>query len=187
MKQFCRIYCGICAVALIFSLQGCKEEPKAVYPPGGAVTSPITVENEVRLLKEVLKEDPQNLQAIIKLGNLMMDSKQFKEAIDAYGKALQIDPKNVNVRVDLGTCYRGAGMPNKAVEEYKKAIKIDSKHAYARKNLAIVLAYDMGDYAGGVKEFEAYLGIVPGDPDAPQIRQEIEHLRGMIKTKKKGS
>ena len=69
----------------------------------------------------------------IKLGNTMMDTSRFNEAIDAYRKALGIDPKNVDVRVDMGTCYRNAGRPDMAVKAIQKALEINPKHLNGRK------------------------------------------------------
>ncbi|MDP2166864.1 MAG: tetratricopeptide repeat protein [Thermodesulfovibrionales bacterium] len=179
------LYAAMLAV-MIFLLAagaGCKKkEEQAAYPQGG-FTSPITGEHEIKLLKDVLKEDPKNLNALIKMGNAYMDSKRFKEAVDAYGKALEIDPKNIDVRVDMGTCLRYAGLPDRAVEEYRKALEINPEHLYAHKNLGIVLAYDLGDSAGGLKEFEAYLRLAPNAPDALEVKKEIENLKGITKRK----
>lgn len=165
------IVCVICSA-------GCKQKESG---PIGEAPRAIGLENEIKFLKDILKEDPKNLDALIKLGNAYMDSKRFKEAIDAYSRALEIDPKNVNVRVDMGTCYRYAGMPNKAVEEYKKALSIDPKHIYANKNLGVVLAFDLGDREGAIKAFETYLSLAPGAPDAKEVKAEIERLKSYKK------
>jgi len=106
-----------------------------------------------------------------------MDSSRFYEAIDAYQKALALDEKNVNVRVDLGTCYRSVGKPDKAAEEYRKAIAINPNHINAHRNLGIVLAFDLNDKKGAIKEFQEYLRLSPQAPDATQMGQLIEKLR----------
>lgn len=175
-RHFLRL-CYLIVFSLLLS-GGCKkEEPERIFPPAGSLISPMDAGDKIKFLKDILREDPKNLNALIKLGNIMMDTKQFKEAIDAYEKALKIEPKNVDVRVDLGTCYRYVGMPNKAVEEYRKAITINPKHPYAHKNLGVVLIYDLGDTSGGIKELELYLSLSPRDPDTTEIKKEIERLR----------
>ncbi len=163
------------AVVLVVFL-GCKEKESS-RPVPGAVTSPVSADNEIRLLKEILKDDPENLNALIKLGNMLMDARRFNEAVDAYRKALDIDPSNVNVRVDMGTSYRYSGMPQKAVEEFRKAVKTDPKHAYAHLNLGVVLAFDLGDTKGGIGEFETFLKLAPNDPRAAEVREEIKRLK----------
>jgi len=101
----------IASVLLIVAVVGCqkKEEPKQQYDFPSGSAGPIQSMDQTKLLKEALAKDPKNVAAWISLGNMMMDSSRFSEAIDAYEKALAIDPKNVDVRVDMGTCYRNTG------------------------------------------------------------------------------
>lgn len=167
----------LAAALLMFVFTACqqKEEPKAQYqfPAGGAAPT----QDDMRLLQEAVKADPSNVNAWIKMGNQMMDTNRFADAVDAYTKALALDPKNVDVRVDLGTCYRNTGKPDVAVKEYRKALETDHNHLNAHKNLGVVLAYDLRDRASAIKEFEAYLKLAPNAPDAAEIRREIEGLK----------
>lgn len=159
----------------VFACESKQPEPgpQAALPAGPAIKT----ESEVNMLKSILKEDPENLQALIKIGNLSMDSNQYQEAVDAYSKALEIDPNNVNVRVDMGTCYRRLGRSDRAIEEFKKAIDIDPNHKYAHMNLGIVLAYDFKKKEEAIKELEQFLKLAPTEPNVPQIRQFIEQLK----------
>jgi Flp pilus assembly protein TadD len=161
---------------LLFS--GCDSRQGREAPKGGGVPSQLfNYEKEAGLLRSILKEDPVNLNALIRLGNLSMDANRFPEAIEAYGKALEIDPKNANVRVDMGICYRRSGRPVRAVEEFRRAITYSPRHLNAHMNLGVVLAYDLGKREEAVKEFEKALDINPTSPNAPAIRQEVERLK----------
>jgi len=162
-------------VAFLF-LGGCqkKEEPKQQPPlPSG----PIQIQSEIGQFQDAVRENPKSVGAWMGLGNILMDASRFQEAIGAYQKALELDPKNVDVRVDMGTCYRNIGKPDKAVEEYRKALAIDPRHLNAHRNLAVVLASDLGEKKQATKEFEEYLRLSPNAPDAGQIRQEIARLK----------
>lgn len=162
--------------AMMLAVAACqkKEEPKAQYqPPAVSLQSA----EEVRLLQDMVKNDPGNVNAWIKLGNTLMDASRFDEAVEAYQKALDIDPKNVDVRVDMGTCYKNARKPDKAVEEYRKALQINPRHLNGQRNLAVVLAFDLRDRAAAVKEFEKYLELAPNAQDAAQVRQLIADLK----------
>ncbi|HYA12698.1 MAG TPA: tetratricopeptide repeat protein [Thermodesulfovibrionales bacterium] len=164
-----------CFVSLLL-LANCqkKEEPKVRTPyPAG----PVQGENEIALLQDIVRKDPKNVGAWIKLGNILMDTHRFQGAIDAYQKAIEMDPKNVDVRVDMGTCYRNTGRPDRAVEEYRKALAINPRHLNAHRNLGIVLAFDLGDKKQAIKEFEEYLRLSPNAPDADQLRQETARLK----------
>lgn len=159
-------------------------KPQYQFPSGGGAASsgpvggaPLQNQDEQKMLKEAAAKDPKNVQVWIRLGNLSMDSGRFQEAIDAYQEALKLDPKNVDVRVDLGTCYRSAGKPDVAIKEYRKAAELNPNHLNAHKNMGVVLAYDLGDKAQGIREFEKVLQIAPNSPDAAQLRQEIQKLK----------
>jgi tetratricopeptide (TPR) repeat protein len=166
----------ITGVACLFLLIGCqqKEEPKTRMPSPAEAEH---IQKQILQLQEIVRQNPKNLSAWIEIGNISMDSSRFYEAIDAYQKALSLDEKNVNVRVDLGTCYRSVGKPDKAAEEYRKAIAINPNHINAHRNLGIVLAFDLNDRKGAIKQLEEYLRLSPQAPDAAQVGQLIGKLK----------
>ena len=176
----------IASLLLAFGCQK-KEEPKQQFqppigqvPPGGFGGLGQGVDT-AKLLQEEVKKDPKNLKAWIDLGNVMMDTHRYQEAIDAYAKALELDPRNVNVRTDMGTCYKNVGKPDVAIREYKKAIEIDPNHINAHKNMAVVLTQDFRDYKQAIKEFEKAVALAPNAPDADAIRAEIQRLKVLAK------
>jgi len=176
----------VIVVLTFFSLSCTEKEGDNYKPPafpqgqGGGISPssvPLQNDNEVNLLKEILSKDPNNLQALIQLGNISMDTKRFSEAVDAYGRALEIDPKNVDVRVDMGTCYRGLGDPLRAIEEYKKALTYNPQHLYAYKNMGVVLAFDLHRNEEAIQAFQTYLKLSPNAPDALQVSDIINDLK----------
>ena len=166
---------------LFFVVFACKqkEEPKTQqgWPsPPTQVGQGNTLTQE-KLLKDAVSKDPRNADAWIQLGNLMMDSSRFNEAVDAYTKGVEINPKNVDARVDMATCLRNAGKPDLAIKEYRKAIETNPNHVYAHVNLGVVLANDKKDYSDAIIELEKGLSLNPNLPNAPAIRQEIQRLK----------
>ncbi|MGE5239569.1 MAG: tetratricopeptide repeat protein [Chloroflexota bacterium] len=166
----------LAVVMLALMIGACqqKEEPKSPPPQGEVGKLPA----DPKVLQDIVAKDPGNVRAWIDLGNIMMDSQRFGEAIEAYQKALAIDPKNVDVRVDMGTCYRNSGKPDEALREYDKALEINPGHLMAIRNKGVVFAFDKRDNQAAVKQFEKYLQLAPNAPDAAQIRQQIEQLKG---------
>ena len=134
-------------------------------------------EAEINSLKNILKEDPKNLKALVKLGDISMDLGIYNAAINAYNKALEIEPENVNVRVDIGSCYRYSGNIEMAMQEYDKALAINPDHALAHRNKATILAYELEKYPEAADLLEKYLKRSPGDPDKSKIEEEIKQLR----------
>ena len=160
----------------VFLFANCqkKEEPKVQSPfPAGT----IAVQDKIVQLQELVKQNPKNLNAWAELGNSLMDSGRFPEAVDSYQKALELDPKNSDVRVDMGTCYRSAGQPDRAAEEYRKAIASTPGHPNAHRNLGIVLAFDLKNNREAIREFEEYLRVAPNAPDAQRIFKLIAELK----------
>jgi tetratricopeptide (TPR) repeat protein len=159
---------------------GCKKKERQQAGGGG---EPIRLNAlaEIENYKEILRKDPNNLQALIGIGNLYFDTKQDLLAIENYRKALALDPSNANVRTDMAVCYRRTGNPDRAVEELKKAISVNPRHAQSRYNLGVILIYDKNDLEGGLKAWEALLENVPDYPYRDQLRAEIARMRSMPK------
>ena len=166
----------IVIVLALVAVTGCKQ-PQEKAPVGYTGGVPMKSPEEMRQLEDMAKQAPKNGDVWIALGNAYMDSRRYNEAVDAYQKALVIYPKNVDVRVDRGTCLKNSGKPAMALEEYKQAIKIDPKHLYAHRNMGIVLAFDLKDAKGAIKEFEKYLELSPTAQDAADIRQMIQNMK----------
>ena len=126
------------ALVIVFGLVGCQQKQasnkQVVAPPQAMITA-----QQVENLRSLAKMNPGKADGWIALGNALMDTQQFSEAIDAYQKALALDPKNVDVRVDMGTCLRGMGKPEAAVAEFRKALAIAPGHLNAHRNLGVVL------------------------------------------------
>jgi len=169
----------VTVLALLFGVLGCQqkqeEKSQTSYMPL-AGPSPL----EINQVEQAAKMSPKSKDVWINLGNVLMDTQRYDEAIEAYQKALALDPKNVSVRVDLGTCYRGVRKFDKAVEEYRKALRIDPNFPNGHRNLAVVLANDLHQNKEAIKEFQKYLEIMPDAPDANDIRKTIQQL-SMVK------
>ncbi len=161
---------------------GCRK--KEASPAGEGEPINLNALNEIANYKEILRKDPNNLQAIINIANLYFDTRQDLLAIENYRKALAIDPANVNVRTDLAVCYRRTGNPDKAVEELKKAISTNPRHAQSRYNLGVILIHDKNDLEGGVKAWEGLLENVPDYPYRDNLKTEIARMRATIDSMK---
>ena len=171
----------LAVLAAIAAPSGCKKKERQ---PAGGEGEPIRLNAlaEIENYKEILRKDPNNLQALIGIGNLYFDTKQDLLAIESYQKALAMDPSNVDVRTDMAVCYRRKGNPDRAVEELKKAISTNPRHAQSRYNLGVILIHDKNDVEGGVKAWEALLENVPDYPYRDQLKAEITRMRSMLQS-----
>lgn len=173
-----RAVIAIALVILLFAPVGCRK--KETPPPAGeGETIDLNALSQIDNYKEILKKDPNNLQALINIGNLYFDTRQDLLAIGHYRKALELDPRNVNVRTDMAVSFRRTGNPDRAVEELKKAISMDPRHPQSRYNLGIILIQDKNDVEGGIRAWEALLENVPNYPYRDSLRNEIARMRQM--------
>jgi len=166
------------ALAAVLSFSGCKKkQPPA--PAGEGEPIRLNAVAEIENYKEILRKDPNNLQALIGIGNLYFDTKQDLLAIENYRKALAMDSTNANVRTDMAICYRRSGSPAQAIEELKRAISTTPRHAQSRYNLGVILIQDMHDVEGGIKAWEALLENVPDNPYGDNLKAEVARMRSM--------
>lgn len=161
---------------------GCRKTEEPRGGEGEAIR--LAALGEIENYKEILKRDPNNLQAHIHLGNLYFDTRQDLAAIEHYGKALALDPRNVNVRTDMAICYRRKGDPDRAIEELKKAISMDPRHPQSRYNLGVILIHDKNDLEGGIRAWEALLENVPDYPYRDALKSEIVRMKATVESMK---
>ena len=166
----------VLTLGAVLSFSGCKQK-QPPHPAGQGEPIRLNATADIENYKEILRKDPNNLQALIGIGNLYFDTNRDLLAIEHYRKALAMDPTNSNVRTDMAICYRRSGNPVQAVEELKKAISTTPRHAQSRRNLGIILIQDMNDIEGGIKAWEALLENIPDYPDRENLKSEIARMR----------
>lgn len=132
---------------------------------------------QINLYKERLEADPQDLEALIALGNANFDIQRFDKAKDLYLRALKIDPKNVSVRTDLASCYRNLGDINQAFAELERVLAIDAGHETALYNKGVLLLNDRNDTRGAIRAWEKLIEKNPDLEYAQDLREKIEALK----------
>jgi len=75
----------------------------------------------------LVKNNPNDLDNLLKLGNLFFDTGFYEKAIVRYQRYLKSKPDAADVIVDMGVCYFQTGKYEDAISNYKKGIKISQK------------------------------------------------------------
>lgn len=186
-------------MVLVLSLASCKEKAEQGGGNPDAELSPIYPQ-QAQMLETALKDDPNNLNLLIKLANLYYDwgrdevdkkgemaepLDKWNKAVDYYKRALLINPSDVNVRVDMATLLQFMQKSDESLAEYQKAISIDPKHPQARINYILALAVLKQDYKGAVREYEALLKAAPEQAQNEELKQSVEGFKQKIKEAKK--
>jgi cytochrome c-type biogenesis protein CcmH/NrfG len=127
--------------------------------------------------RNTLQQDPDNLAALIGLGNACSESGAWREAIVQYQHVLRLDPRNADVLTDLGTAYRNIGYPDRAQAEYRKALEYEPGHLDARYLLGVLFAFNYHDYPAAIHVWQELLRIAPNHPQAEFMRNNIASFR----------
>ncbi len=175
-----RLLLATLALAAFLPSAGCG---KSAPPSPEAETVRLDTDSEFENYRAILRKEPNNLQALIGIGNLYYQTNQERKAIESFEKALAQDPSNSNVRTDMAVCLRRTGNFDRAIGELTKAIAANPRHHHARYNLGVILVQDKKDLDGGIKAWEGLLENVPDYPYRDQLKSEIARLRATPKAK----
>lgn len=112
------------------------------------------------------------------LGNRAMAAKNFTEAIEKYGEAIELDPTNVVYLSNRAAAHSSASEHAKAVADAEKAIKLDPNFSksYSRLGLA---RYALGDAKGAMDAYKKGLD-VEGDKKSDAMRRGYETAKGRV-------
>jgi tetratricopeptide (TPR) repeat protein len=127
--------------------------------------------------QQILKNKPNDIEALIGLGNLYFDVENYQAAIDKYRQVLKTEPKNVDVRSDIGVAYFKLGMIDVAITELRRVLIDNPNHALAHFNLGVVYWHGKGDAENAIRGFNAYLTIFPDGPLSEAARQNINKIK----------
>lgn len=131
---------------------------------------------KLRALEKHVQENPQDLEALVHLGNLYYDIGQFARAVPFYERALALRPADPNVQADLGTCYRETGEPLQAVEHYEAAFAADANHWQSIFNALVVTLHDLKDAGRARGYLDRLKKVNPPNVDLKALEAEIAQL-----------
>jgi tetratricopeptide (TPR) repeat protein len=87
---------------------------------------------------KVLEMEDQNAYAIIGLGHLHYDFKEYKDALFYWEKMLNLKSENVDIRVltSIGNCHRKLKTFSQGIPYFEEALKREGNNFYALFGLA---------------------------------------------------
>jgi len=113
-------------------------------------------------------------------GQALLEKKDSDEAVSEFLVALRLKPNYVEACNGLGQAFRLKGDLDEAIAGYKMAIRLDARFSVAHRNLGQAFE-EKGDAAMAAQAYDRYLLLVPGAPDAAEVRDKIAKLRGTAK------
>ena len=160
-------------------LAGTPSEPEAVAArpapaaaPAASGTAPMeAVRRQLDALKGTLARDPNNVEALVQLGDMYMEVSKYAQSIEYYERALRVrdDP---NIRTDLGICYKQIGQLEKALQAFRAAEQLSPGQWQAVYNEVVVLA-EMRRLDEARARYAVLRRLRPDDPEVQQLQQAL--------------
>jgi cytochrome c-type biogenesis protein CcmH/NrfG len=150
-----------------------KTQPPVAPQAQASAEAQAALEQASAPLLESVKNDPNDYDSLVKLGNLFYDAQQFPNSIQYYERALKIHPENPDVRTDMGTAYWYAGDTDKAVAAMETSLQFRPGHPQTLFNLGWVRWQGKADPQGAIEAWEQLLKSNPDYPQKQQVEQYI--------------
>lgn len=93
-------------------------------------------EKALGYLNEILKFDPVNKEAIIKIAAYYRDKENFEEALKMYKQLIDIDPNNADVLFNQGIAFKKMKRIDEAIANFEKIVELNPNDNEAKIFLA---------------------------------------------------
>ncbi len=134
------------------------------------------VEEVIASYAKAAEIDPTSAGALVNLGTIYFNAKDWKEAERYYRKAVEVDPEYALAHFNLGNLYDERGDRPAALNHYIAAIRIHPRYADAHYNIAL-LYQAMGQPLKAVRHWKAYLTMDPASAWAAIARRELARIK----------
>jgi tetratricopeptide (TPR) repeat protein len=142
--------------------------------------TPATLPQAMELYQSILAIRPRHAPALINLGTIHYNQREYAEAERLYRSATLADPEYALAFFDLGNVLDEMQQLPEAIAAYQKAVALVPQYADAHYNLA--LAYErQGERRRALRHWLAYVRI---DPVGPWANYAKEQVRKILNTEK---
>jgi cytochrome c-type biogenesis protein CcmH/NrfG len=127
-------------------------------------------------LQEVVKKDPKNFEALVRLGDVEWKGQQPVEAASWYVKALDVRD-DADVRWRLGVAYYVQGRNDEAMTQFEKVLETKPSDPDALYYVGVVLLEGRNDPAGAIAVWEKLIRLNPEYPQIERVRRDMESAK----------
>jgi tetratricopeptide (TPR) repeat protein len=120
--------------------------------------------------------DPQSAGALVNLGTVCFNTRNYALAERYYKQATTVDPQYALAHFDLANLFDERGDRKQALEHYLTALRIAPTYADAHYNLALLYQSD-NQPMKAVSHWLAYVKLDPSSQWAVIARRELDKLR----------
>ena len=134
------------------------------------------LEEVIEAYQKAVELDPTSAGALVNLGTIQFNARNWKEAERYYLEALKADPQYALAHFDLANLYDERGDREQAQEHYLAALEISPSYADAHYNLAL-LYQGSNQMMKAVRHWTEYLKLDPASHWSSIARRELSKLR----------
>ena len=99
---------------------------------------------DIEKLETRIKENPDDLESMLKLGKTYFVCSRFDDAITIYQRVLLADADNVSGFYNLGMAYQAKKDSAKAIEMFRAVLKLDPDNTSAQEALDRMINFTPG-------------------------------------------
>ncbi len=134
------------------------------------------VKSVIENYQKAIELDPKSAGALVNLGTIHFNAREWAEAERFYHQALEVDPEYALAHFDLANLYDERGDRIKALAHYETALRISPNYADAHYNLAL-LYQGANQPMRAVQHWTTYLKLDPSSHWSSIARRELNKLR----------
>jgi len=137
--------------------------------------SSATIHQATEIYEAILAAQPTHAPALINLGTILYNMRQFEQAEGLYRRATLADPEYALAFFDLGNVLDEMQLLDEATVAYQKAVTLVPQYADAHYNLA--LAYErQGQKRRALRHWLTYVRLDPVGPWASHARDQARKI-----------
>lgn len=92
----------------------------------------------IRQLEKAVELDPQHVAALLNLGAVILNVRDYPRAIQLFERVLKLQPENTTAQISIAVAKRGAGDLAAADEIYQSILQKDPQNAIVQFNLGVL-------------------------------------------------
>lgn len=117
-----------------------------------------------RFYQKSLENDPNNQEALQRLGTLLYEEGRFEEAIPLYQKLTKIEPWSAEYFQTLGECFFKSEKITEAKSVLQKGLDLDPTNAQIQSDLGVIF-WQEGNLEEALNHLQEALKIAPENPE----------------------
>jgi tetratricopeptide (TPR) repeat protein len=133
-------------------------------------------EEIIEAYRKACDMDPGSAGALVNLGTVHFNVREWHEAERNYRKALEVDPQYALAHFNLGNLYDERGERTEALNHYLAALRLHPDYADAHYNVAL-LYQSIGQPLKAVRHWKLYLKLDGNSSWAAIARRELAKLK----------